>query len=202
MTVHFSVDDVSNSLRDITGTGDPFGDRMFRQLVLRHDLYGLKCTLYVYLDALLPLPALKFWRDHAVWLKLGYHSATDQPFSEESGYQSNFQAAKRIFRKIKCGTTDTIRLHYWECTDEQGSFLKRNGVETLLVKADTQSIQSINAVLTDICFENIDTADRERLFTGKAQTVAFTHEWCFAENVQKIETALGLWKNSGYEFIA
>jgi hypothetical protein len=54
---------------------------------------------------------------------------------------------------------------------------------------------------TRLCFEKLEAVSAQTLHIGRDRIVAFTHEWCFDEQINKIEKALALYGGAGYEFV-
>lgn len=191
-TCHFSIDDVT--LAD---------DHVFQHLVTWHEVFDLKVTLYCYTSKVSEVSNTTFFCDNSKWLKLGFHSYDERSFLQDAEYRRSFRKAQSAFRRIDSGQTDTLRLHCWECSKEQEQFLSRNGIHEILVK-DKESRPSalLNHRITEVRFETLDKITPESLYIGNPHVVCFTHEWCFRENVHKIEDALRMYRENGYLFCA
>ncbi|MDR3301789.1 MAG: hypothetical protein LBT01_04565 [Spirochaetaceae bacterium] len=219
---HLSVDDVGESLRRLASatnaTNGLFDIAFFNTIKKWHERFGIKITLYCYALAndfiISEIPSC-YRRDfvqNASWLKFGYHAKCAKPFIEETGYKAGFNLFNDTIKRLGAGKTNTLRLHYWQANPEQKKFLRSKGVRTLLTKDDDSLPYNENDIFqseglmhrrTRIRFENIDTViTPEVLQIGNKYIVAFTHEWCFDKEAEKIERALQLYSEHGYKFIA
>jgi len=209
-SVHLSIDDIYMSLRSEE-------NNILSVLKQMHTAFGAKFTLYHYTDMegwqieQIPKPIGAFLKDNRDWLKLGFHSANETPFSSsERDYNQCFLRSRCIWGKLKAATTDILRLHYWDATDEQKDFLRKKGVQVLLMRDDDDLPYDefdkyeecgITMRRTRVRFENITDISLDSLHIGKPFIAAFTHEWCFAENEGKIWRALEIYSGNGYTFI-
>jgi hypothetical protein len=198
------------------GGGSIFTPPFFAELKKLHDKYDAKFTLYCYaftgqfLISEIPSFFRQEFKTNKDWLKLGFHQKCDMPFLEEEGYAAGFELVERTVKRLRCGRTNTLRLHSWKANPEQKNFLRNKGVTTLLTEDDDSLpyndddffiSQGIVHRRTRVRFENLNVINPSTLAIGRKHIVAFTHEWCFADTAEKIEKALSLYRKHGYEFI-
>jgi hypothetical protein len=218
LTVHISIDDVGASLRYLTMArmNSLFDLRLYGKLVEWHEKYDAKFSLYCFAlaDQFMISEIPDFYaRDFSVsadWLKLGYHGKCTVPFAEEAGYEAGFDLVDNTLTRLGAGKTDTLRLHCWRATPEQKEFLRRKGVAALLYYDDDCLRYDENDTFlhcglihrrTRVRFENISEVTSDALCVGRKNIAAFTHEWCFDKEAEKMEIALRFYKEHGYEFI-
>jgi hypothetical protein len=216
-TVHFSVDDIGLRLRDASGGNGLFDVPFFAKLKEWHDKFDLRVTCYCYamtedwlISELSHESAPDFGRSKG-WLKFGFHAKRDFAFADESGYEAGFELVNATIRRLGGGMTDTLRLHCWNASAEQKAFLRRKGVRVLLTQDDdglpygdddTYTDCGLVHMRTRVRFEEMKEITPETLHIGREHIVAFTHEWCFDEQIDKIEEALRLYKDAGCGFVA
>lgn len=216
--IHLSIDDVICSFRWIADNRPQsiFDLDLYGTLKRWNEQYGLKITLYClsclndFLLSEIPDGYKDEFRNNSHWMRFGFHAKSDIPLREERGYKAGWQLVKDTIKKMGMGETDILRLHYWTATHEQKNFLKNMGVKTLLYP-DSESFGydshdcfydcGLLHRRTRVCYEKIDKIDKKSLCIGKEFIVAFTHEWCFREQIYKIEESIKLLKESGYEFV-
>ena len=169
----------------------------------------------------------KEFEDSADWLKIGFHSITETSPEEEGVTTKEFaEGIEKVNQEIldfagEASLAHVLRLHYWYATDEMVQILKKEGVEGLLCGNESNSCYNLNKeqaetllksrdgirpgelsyYVTDIRLEKtddilkaLDAHKRDRL------VVVFTHAWCFQDNADKLETALGWLAKMGYEY--
>ena len=167
------------------------------------------------------------FEDNADWLKIGFHSMTEADPKDEGVTTKEFaEGIEKVNQEIldfagEESLAHVLRLHYWYATDEMVQVLKKEGVEGLLCGNESNSCYNLNKeqaetlltsrdgirpgelsyYVTDIrlektddIFKALDAHKRDRL------VVVFTHAWCFQENADKLETALGWLAKMGYEY--
>jgi hypothetical protein len=216
-TVHFSVDDVMFRLRDANDCDSVFDVPFFAKLKEWHDGFGLRATCYCYamtdkwlISELSDKSAPDFKRSRE-WLRFGFHAKRDLALAEESGYAAGFELVSATMRRLGAGMTDTIRCHCWDATPKQKEFLRSKGIKTLLTRDDdalpygnddTFVEHGLLHRRTRVRFEELERAREDSLHIGREHIVAFTHEWCFEDQILKIEEALRLWTGAGYKFVA
>lgn len=231
---HFSIDDATQIFQDIAfhEYESIFENAVLGKLKEFHDTYGLKVTLYVFgkLDtynlADFPDTYKKEFEDSADWLKIGFHSMTENPPEDGTDAEEYEEELKEVNWEIsnfagEASLAHVLRLHYWYATDEMVQVLKKEGVEGLFCGNDGDScynltkeqaenllksrdgirpgelsyyVTDIRLEKTDDIFKALDAHKRDRL------VVVFTHAWCFQDNADKLETALGWLAKMGYEY--
>ena len=218
-TVHFSIDDIGGTLRHLTHTrpSSLFDLPLFKRLKSWNLKYGVKATMYCYalvegdfLISEIPGCYAKDFTESEDWLKFGFHSKRDIPGKEETGYAAGFELIETTMSKLSAGTTDILRMHYYEATSEQKVFLREKGVKTLLYIDDDSIPYDENDIFMDcglrhfrtrVQFEKIPSITPEALHIGRNNIAAFTHEWCFDENADKIEHGFEIYHEEGYVFV-
>ncbi len=147
--------------------------------------------------------------DNAQWLKLGYHGNSSTPFIEETGYQEGYDITDQALACLGAGRTNILRLHSWEASPEQKAYLKEKGIKVLLYPDDDRYGYAQNDTFeqgglvhrrTNVWYEKMEMINEESLFIGREYVTAFTHEWCFDQQAQRIETSLKLYEDNGYTF--
>lgn len=231
---HVSVDDATQIFQDISfhGYESIFDNEVLGKLKDFHEEYGLKVTLYVFgrLDtydlADFPDGYRKEFEDSADWLKIGFHSMTENPPEEDPDAEEYAEDLKEVNREIvnfagEKSLAHVLRLHYWYATDEMVETLKKEGVEGLLCGNDTDSCYNLTKeqaenllksrdgirpgelsyYVTDIRLEKTDDIF-QALDAHKRDrlVVVFTHAWCFRDNAEKLENALEWLDQMGYEY--
>ena len=169
----------------------------------------------------------KEFEDSADWLKIGFHSIAEASPEEEGMTTREFaEGFQEVNREIldfagEKSLAHVIRLHYWYATDEMVQVLKKEGVEGLLCGNDGASCYNLTKnqaenllrsrdgirpgelsyYVTDIRLEKTDDI-LKALDAHKCDrlVVIFTHVWCFQDNADKLETALGWLAEMGYEY--
>ena len=220
MLCHFSIDDVGRSLRWLTKTRPAsfFDMRLFGKLQEWRHKYGLLTTLYCFatideFDLMqIPQEYAKEFEANSDWLKLGFHGKSgDYPFSQESDYVEGYNTAAAAISNLGAGTTNMLRLHSWVATDKQKRLLLDVGVETLLYPDNEDLPYDCNGEFvqdgithkrTDVWFEKLPSLSPVSLCVGNKEVIAFTHEWCFDHEAEKIDEALSIYRNHGYSFFA
>ena len=224
---HFSIDDatqvfesifeneVLGKLRDLH---EEYGLKVTLYVFEKLDTYNL---------ADFPDTYKKEFEDSADWLKIGFHSITEASPEEEGVTTREFaEGVENVNQEIldfagEKSLAHVIRLHYWYATDDMVQVLKKEGVEGLLCGNDSDScynltkeqadnllksrdgirpgelsyyVTDIRLEKTDDILKALDAHKRDRL------VVVFTHAWCFQDNADKLETALGWLAKMGYEY--
>jgi hypothetical protein len=216
-TVHFSVDDVGLRLHEANDCAGLFDVPFFAKLKEWHEEFGLRVTCYCFamtdnrlISELSDRLAPDFRRNRG-WLKFGFHAKRDLALAEESGYAAGFELVDKTMRRLGAGRTNTLRCHCWEATPEQKRFLRSKGIKTLLERDsddlpygedDTFTEYGLLHRRTRVRFEEIERIGEDTLHIGRTHTVAFTHEWCFDEQIPKIQEALRLYADAGCGFVA
>lgn len=235
-TAHISVDDATGILQDICKEeyDSIFDNEILGQLKYLHEEYGITASLYIFeqLDEFavwdMPLTYKAEFRANADWLKLGFHSVTEDDPAESglsfADFKKEYARTESAITRFAGGEalTHVLRLHYWYATEEMVAYLKEQGVTGLLC-SDSEAAsynlteeqaeklyrsrdgkleaEGMTYYTTDIRLEleeDIEAAlaehERDRVI------VIFTHAWCFEENYDKLETAVGWLYERGYQF--
>lgn len=232
---HISIDDATQIFQDIAfhDYESIFDNEVLGKLRDFHEKYGLKVSLYVFdrLDTYgledFPDSYRSEFEDSAEWLKIGFHSITEES-PEESGLTA--KEFERGFQKVKKEILDfageksfahVIRLHYWYATDEMVQILQKEDIEGLLCGNDADSCYNLtkeqadnllksrdgiktgemNYYVTDIRLEKTDDI-RKALNAHKHDrlVVIFTHAWCFMDNEDKMEASLEWLEKMNYKY--
>lgn len=218
MDVHISIDDVWKSLRYIIrNQPDSIFDLWFYGTLKKwHDMYGAKFTCYciVKMDDFsffdIPYHYKKDFADCSHWLRFGFHSCDATSFCKTVDYMNMYDDYMRYLRELKMGETDFLRLHSWLATDEQRLFLASRGIKMIHypnddeIPYDSADEFCENGLLhkrTRVWLEKTPEITEKTLHIGRNYIGVFTHEWCFDEQKNKMETAIQEYKQSGYCFI-
>lgn len=219
-SAHYSIDDVWKSLRYLERNRPDslFDMRFFSTLKNFHERFHAKFSLYCimrmpfegYLFLDMPEVYRNEFKNCADWLRFGFHSVTDKPFSETDFYQEEFIAFGEKAESLGMGKTDILRLHSWSIRDDQLDFLKNQGVAVVLSPDEAGLTYNENGFFTrrdmlfkrtDIWLEKTEDIDEKQLKLWQKNCTLFTHEWCFDEQKDKMETALSLHFQNGYQFL-
>lgn len=231
---HISIDDATEILMDIYRQeyDSIFDNEVLRRLQYLHKEYGLVVTLYVYeqLDEFfvwnMPLSYKAEFRENADWLKIGFHSMSeDNPkgsslFDFMESYERVEAAIKRFAGEET--VTHVLRLHYWYATDGMVTYLRQQGVTGLLcydseevsynlreeqwekLYRSRDGVLEANKIIyyvTDIRLENEDDIEMALEAHQKDRIIViFTHAWCFEENYDKLEAAVKWLVQEEYRF--
>jgi hypothetical protein len=193
-----------------------FDLRLYGTLKRWHEEYGLKVSLYcinefegfniqdfpnVYADEL---------SENKEWLRFGFHSSTDQPFLSDRGYRFGFANTVGKLKELDAGITNIIRLHSWLATSEQKNWLASQGIEMIFIpyvedcylgKEEFYVEDGLKHQVTKCWIEKMRQINEKTLNIGEEFISCFTHEWCFDEQVDRIEKMIGLYSMYGYIFI-
>ena len=153
-TYHFSVDDVTDILKDLAAK--PYRS-MFEQPALHflrqlHQRYGTNTSLYVFYKGdsfdltQMPTRYKQEFTDNADWLKLGFHS-----FDKHTRYLGENDAcarrAQRDYRLVakqisrfagERTLASFVRLHLWYASDRALRSLREVGLRGILVKSEQE----------------------------------------------------------------
>lgn len=215
---HFSIDDVGRSFAYISKSkpASIFDLRLYSQLLQWYKEYGVISNLYCIfnLDNFIisdtPMMYKTEFEENANWLKYGFHSGYEKPFIEDSDYMASYVKTHNFIEEMSMGQTRDIRLHSWRATDDQEAFLNYMGIKTLFMPNDKENPYDENGTYirngiihrrTDVWFEKIDEINEENLGVEKEYLTLFTHEWCFDEQKERIDTAIGILINNGFVFV-
>lgn len=216
--VHFSIDDVGSSLEWLAHNrpNSIFDMRFFGKLRYLHEKYGTKISLYCFplCEELLSADCIEQYYnefyENSDWLKFAYHGRSEMRFCDNEAYVGDIEKFIGDAKKIGMSLTDIIRLHYWDATEEQKNYLKAIGIHAILYRND-DSIQynerdffidgGVQHWRTTVQFERIKEINYKTCGIAAERIVAFTHENKFEQNFDKIESALKIYIDNGYEFL-
>ncbi len=213
---HFSIDDVGASFRYMYNKrpASIFDLRLYSQLLKWHEQYGLIASLYCIfmLDGfdlfLLPDRYQYEFEKNANWLKFGFHSRCSIPFIKDADYKTSYVRTLNFIKKMKMGRAQAIRLHSWYASDEQELFLKENGVTTIFMPTDgivysddgTYENNGIIHRRTDCWIEKMKDVSEASFGLDKEYLTLFTHEWCFDDQKERINTIIKVLFENGFTF--
>ena len=233
-TAHISVDDATMIFQDIYWNryDSIFENPILGKLKELHDGYGMKVTLYVYyrLETFslqnMPEDYYEEFEENADWLRIGFHSGTEELESEETirDFMTAYANTQKEIKRFagEAATTKILRLHDWKATDEMVDFLLSQGIKGLLCQDEKtisydltqEQVEELYATrdgilktddmiyyVTDIRLEtteNINTVLKEN--RKDRVLVIFTHAWCFMDNSEKLEEAVRELSEAGYSF--
>ena len=217
--VHFSIDDVSRSLRYVYEKNPKsiFDLRLYGTLKYWNEKYGLMVSLYCINEfegfniQSFPNAYAEELAENKEWLRFGFHSSTEQPFLLDSNYRVGFTNTVRKFKELDAGITDKIRLHSWFATAEQKRWLVSQGVEMIFYPCDEKDFcfnkdgffvdEGLKHQATKCWIEKIEVINEKALYIGDGFISCFTHEWCFDEQVDRIQEIISLYYEAGYNFV-
>lgn len=214
--VHVSIDDVMvlERLSDGCIYKNVFDDPFLHCLREYHNSTGARFTLYIYETSVKEI-SNDFWnqiRDNSDWLKIGWHGiSAEQPQSlcDMEFVSSFFRFDSILTFSAPENKTSTLRLHYWEASPWQVSFLERQGTNCLLT-ADRKTV-SYSLAANDIeCLEDKEIFKKGGITYKKTdfrventqlipallknakdeELVVFTHEWAISSHYQKFKFKL------------
>ncbi len=213
---HFSIDDVGASFRYMYNKrpASIFDLRLYSQLLKWHEQYGLISNLYcIYmLDgfdlSVLPDRYQYEFEKNANWLKFGFHSGCSTSFIKDADYKTSYVRTINFIKKMKMGMTQAIRLHSWHASDEQELFLKECGITTIFMPKDgivydddgTYKNNGIIHRRTDYWIEKMKDINEVSFGLDKEYLTLFTHEWCFDDQKERINTIIKLIFENGFTF--
>jgi hypothetical protein len=225
--IHFSIDDVSASLKDIntnkSSYSSLFDNPLFQDIKILHKKYNACFTLYLFgMSKLFDVSYFtpKFDNelvDNSDWLKFGYHGIDDF-FNENDSFFAGYDKFIKRFESVPQLLTDTLRIHRWNLTQEAVSKLKETGIKCLLTadrkiksydltqeQADELYMRDVryNGILykkTDLRIERIILPTYRWLPKYEKQTlVIFTHEYMW--DAKKVESVFRWLKSKRYSFV-
>lgn len=204
MKVHFSIDDVGNTLRwcAFNCPESIFDMNFFGDLKRWHKDYGLKVTLYCFFDngsdfcmEDLPDRYLEELRNQCGWLRMAYHGSPD----EKAGWDVFSEEKRRFDEMIGAELSASIvRLHCWRAPkgvslscDKKSVFLCPD-YERLpydLTSEEWEKLKTVRTLykenreywLTDLRYDHIDSVEQLDPYLGKERLVIFGHEWMYKE---------------------
>ncbi len=218
MRVHFSIDDVCDTLRwcAYNQPKSIFDMDFFGDLKKWHEKHGIKATLYCFFKnkdfcvTQLPDRYCEELRKEHDWLRLAYHGSMDEKAGKEV-----FQQEKEAFEKI-LGREDVsaIRLHRWNapkgvvdnmtgvllCPDHHECLPYDLSVEEWDRLKSTGTIEKGKRTywITDFRFDNMEKADELDRFVEKERLIIFGHEWMYKQKRRLIAEMLERLGNADY----
>ena len=213
-TVHFSVDDVGNSLSwACKNTPESIWEmHFFGKLRDFHIRFGTEVTLYCFFEICaevhfvdIPKKYCSEFSEASNWLKFGFHSVNNKPFKKNNDWKNEFAGFCNFLKTNRMGTTDILRVHYWNATAEQELSLAEKGVCTLLISPENKTYfeNGIWHRQTRTYFERISDEIKEAVLgIGHSPLIAFTHEQVFENQVSKIEAAFSIYTKNNYKFLS
>lgn len=216
--VHFSIDDINRSWRYISTVmpDSIFELRLYGALKRWHELYGLKVSLYCISNLedfdIERIPdrygiELNQNRD---WLRYGFHSRTELSFAKDADYKKGFESVTRKLKELNAGMTNDIRVHSWIATSEQKKWLLSQGIETLFYPEDKKYQFDENGIfydeglkhqVTKCWIEKMGNISVEEAHIGDRFISCFTHEWCFDEQLERIDKLIKMYYEADYIFV-
>lgn len=216
--VHFSIDDISRSWRYISNTrpASIFDLRLYGTLKRWHELYDLKVSLYCISEfegfdiQRIPECYGIELNQNKDWLRYGFHSRTEISFAQDVDYKNGFINVIGKLKQLNAGITNNIRVHSWLTTNEQKKWLVSQGIQTLFYPNDEKYQYNENGFfydeglkhqVTKCWVEKMEKISEETAHIGDSYISFFTHEWCFDEQLEKIENLIKLYYMSDYIFV-
>lgn len=233
---HISVDDATMIFQNIclNEYDSIFDNPILGKLKELHDQYGIRVTLYVYYEleefslADMSLDYRNEFEENADWLRIGFHSDTEEYSDlQEASIGDFMKAYARTQEAIRefagdASITKVLRLHYWYATSNMVDFLHTQGIEGLLCsdkkepsydltieefeklytsRDGTCEKNEMTYYATDIRLENTENVEAVLEEHRKDRIiVVFTHAWCFMENGDKLEEVVSALSEAGYSF--
>lgn len=228
--VNISIDDVQESLMDLTNEGytSIFQQPFFSYLKSYHDRYGCCFTLYIQGDIKFNTQQYKHeFQNNSNWLKFGFHSIKSNFNKSEASDIRSFRSA---FIKVDSligifagenSKSMTLRLHYYYATSSEIVFLKSRGIRRLLsadndrisyslpkdinsylIKYNTISYKGMNYRRTNLRLEKMFFPPYKLRTTPNDTIVFFTHESQLKKKMSRLKMGYCLWflKNSNSKF--
>lgn len=216
--VHFSIDDVNRSLRYIyrNNPNSIFDLTLYGTLQRWHEQYGLKVSMYCISQmddfniASVPIRYSGDFSGNKDWLRFGFHSSNSNPFIQDDDYERGFDNVYENISKWGAGQTNIIRLHSWLASTKQKKWLFNQGIETIFYPNNDRYHYDADGCfydcglkhqVTKVRMENIIDINDHSVFIGDKYISCFTHEWCFINQINRIEMLLKMYINNGYTFV-
>lgn len=235
--VHLSVDDVQTVLQDLAKTPpDKVWQHPFwNDLKEFHEEYGMKISLYCFAEH---LPVASVWGDAcrnnlastASWLKFGFHAGKRENHYTSYTDSQKLEELKRDFSAVRDAVlhfagpesfTNTIRLHYFSCSEPVRKFLEQEGIRVLLSADDDRISYDLTAqenrilretgsfqkgrthyLRTDFRYEKVsDILSELESRRNQKGLVLFTHENQWSANRCKIQKSLQWLSTQGRRFV-
>lgn len=213
MEVHFSIDDVLNTLRwcAFNCPKSIFDMDFFGSLKKWHEAYGLKVTLYCFFSngsdfciEDLPVKYLEELQNECDWLRLVYHGCVDKD-SEKRLFLDEYRHFEEVMGKATA--SPIVRFHYWKVPDGVLEDNYREGILLCpdydrvpydLTQEEWERLKEAGTLkkaereywISDIRFDHMESVDGIDAYTQKKRLVIFGHEWKFKEKRRLIEALL------------
>lgn len=214
MTVHFSVDDVGNSLRwlNLNDANTVFASDFFSNLRTLYHQFNVKTDLYVLelAEFLLLVQNENMKLDECRdYIRFGFHG-NKIAFRKDYHYVSEYILFQKACKQANINQADIVRLHNWYATDEQKCYLQKQGLKCLLYpnddclkynKDDCFEHLGLKHQRTHIRIEHLPKITKELLAVGKEHIEVFTHEPHITIDWDKIRRCMEVYYASGYKFI-
>lgn len=204
MDVHFSIDDVGNTLRwcAFNCPESIFDMNFFGDLKKWHESYGLKVTLYCYWGngsdfCMEDLPAryLEELRNQCDWLRMAYHGSPDEKAEKETFLEEQKRFDEIIGRDL---STSIVRLHCWKAPEGVSLSCGTKGVflcpdyERLpydLTKEEWEELKATGNIakenreywITNIRYDYLESVEQMEPYMAKDRLIIFGHEWLYKE---------------------
>ena len=227
MQIHFSIDDVINSLRWLSrnNPNSIFDMDIYSTLKRWNEIYGIKVTCYIFENDAngfhigeIPKKYIEELAENSNWLKFAYHGINDSYnniFSNDD-FEKQFLQIKEKFRQESLAST--IRIHRWKLSVDEINFLCENGVHSFLGTDDKERMAydlSMNEIeelwnygkiernnrfyiKTDIRYDNLNDIYEVIPLIEKERLVIFGHENYFLRKKDLLEE---LWNMLFYKKI-
>lgn len=183
-SVHLSIDDVKKCFEDLKNSNIPLREHpFFAKLKELNTKYGAKFTLYCFDDYACDIASERVAElaEMSSWLSLGWHGSL-----KEGNTIGSFKKFISFYKDTGVILSSVLRLHRFYADEKTVSFLKENGIKTLLC-SDNKGVSygkdyteySVNNKTTfyretDIRLENFVTARITSL--KKEDLYIFAHE--------------------------
>lgn len=211
MEVHFSIDDVLNTLRwcAFNQPKSIFDMDFYGDLKKWHEAYGIKVTLYCFFGngsdfsiEDLPVRYLNELQNECSWLRLVYHGCMDKNAEKKIFLNEYKRFQKAVGGKL---ISSIVRFHYWkvpegilEDTYRRGTLLcpDYERIPYDLTKEEWERLKEARILkkacreywISDLRFDDMESVDGIDAYTQNKRLVIFGHEWKYKEKRMIIET--------------
>ena len=215
--VHISLDDVRQLFIDAKELGitSLFATPLITELKQLHEQYGVKFSLYCFDDPAYRLNQFNCseLKDNEEWLRIGYHADKDGSVT-----LGGYRGFEDYYRGAGLSLASSLRLHYFDCSQELIPELRENGVIRLFCADDGRNSYGIpkDAYMggylrdgirfcpTDLRLEhNVSRMMEEPRLLSKEELIIFGHETPFMKyrEYEKLEAILHMLPDTvEYEF--
>ena len=215
--VRFTIDDVNVSFRECVEKEyrTIFEHPLFNCLLSWKHKFNLKVTLFLVLEnqgfsiTEIPEKYIADFKKSKEWLRFSFHSRNFSPAIDDDDFEQSLSSTIKTIRELQMGLSDVVRLHNWEGNETQKRILKNAGISELLYKARDDRYNEngifydmgLKHIRTDRRIEQMDEINSVSCLIGQNHIEIFTHEWCFLDQVGKIERILNVYMNESYSFV-